>query len=70
VTTNHAKVEQILDLLEELAVDELEQISKALKKMLFRCRVQEKIELRREDVAQRLSEALSHHRMDKVRDDG
>lgn len=62
------RVDQALDLLGELSVDELEHVSKTLKKMLFRCRVQEKIALRRDDVAQRLSEALSHHRVEKVRE--
>lgn len=45
------RVDQVLDLLGELSVDELEHVSKALKKMLFRCRVQEKIALRRYEVA-------------------
>lgn len=66
MTKDQSKVDRILGLLEDLSPDELEQVSKALKKMLFRCRVQEKIELRREDVAQRLSEALSHHRVDRT----
>lgn len=62
------KVDHVLTLLGELTTDELDHVSKALKKMLFRCRVQEKIDLRREDVAQRLSEAMSH-RVEKVVDD-
>ena len=66
MTKDQSRVDRILGLLEDLSPDELEQVSKALKKMLFRCRVQEKIELRREDVAQRLSEALSHHRVDRT----
>ena len=69
MATDQNRVDHILGLLEDLSPDELDQVSKALKKMLFRCRVQEKIELRREDVAQRLSEALSLHRTEKVRDD-
>lgn len=56
------KVEQVLSLLNELSVDELEQVSRDLKKMLLRCRVQEKIDLRREDVARRISEVVSHRR--------
>lgn len=66
---NHGKVDRILGLLEDLSVEELEQVSKVLKKHIFRCRVQEKIDLRREDVAQRISDVLSH-RADKVREDG
>jgi ribosomal protein L29 len=62
---SQAKIDQILGLCAELSVEEQEQLSKDLKKLLFRCRVQEKIDLRREDVAQRLSEAMDH-RMDKV----
>ena len=65
---SQAKIDQILGLCAELSVEELEQLAKDLKKILFRCRVQEKIDLRREDVAQRLSEAMDH-RMDKVADD-
>lgn len=56
------KVEQVLNLLNELSVDELEQVSRDLKKMLLRCRVQEKIDLRREDVARRIGEVVSHRR--------
>lgn len=56
------KIEQVLSLLNELSVDELEQVSRDLKKMLLRCRVQEKIDLRREDVARRISEVVSHRR--------
>lgn len=65
---NHGKVDHVLGLMKDLSVEELEQVSKALKKLIFRCRVQEKIELRREDVAQRISDVLSH-RADKVRED-
>ncbi|PTN36999.1 hypothetical protein [Desulfonatronum sp. SC1] len=64
---NQAKIDQILGLCAELSVEDLEQLSKDLKKLLFRCRVQDKIDLRREDVAQRLSEAMDH-RMEKVAD--
>jgi hypothetical protein len=69
VVNDQHRVDKILKSLEDLSMDELEQVSKVLKKKLFRCRVQEKINLRREDVAQRLSESLSHYRMEKVRDD-
>lgn len=62
---NQAKIDDILQRCAMLSVEELEQVSKDLKKLLFRCRVQEKIDLRREDVAQRLSEAMDH-RMDKT----
>ncbi len=65
---NQAKIDQILGLCAELSVEEQEQVSKDLKKLFFRCRVQEKIDLRRENLAQRLSEAMDH-RMDKVADD-
>lgn len=68
MTENQNQVDQVLGLLEKLSTEELEQISKTLKKMLFRCRVQEKINARREDVAQRLSEVLSH-RMEKTAED-
>ena len=62
---NQAKIDDILGRCAELSVEEMEQVAKNLKKLLFRCRVQEKIDLRREDVAQRLSEAMDH-RMDKT----
>ncbi|TVQ97459.1 MAG: hypothetical protein EA399_13415 [Desulfovibrionales bacterium] len=62
---NQSKIDKILSQCAELSVEELEQLAKDLKKLLFRCRVQEKINLRREDVAQRLSEAMDH-RMDKT----
>ena len=68
MTEDQNRVDQVLGLLEKLSTEELEQVSKTLKKMLFRCRVQEKIDARREDVAQRLSEVLSHHRVEKVRE--
>ncbi|SDB55248.1 hypothetical protein SAMN05660653_02755 [Desulfonatronum thiosulfatophilum] len=64
---DQTKVDEILKLCAELSVEELEQLSKDLKKLLFRCRVQEKIDVRREDMAQRLSEAMSH-RADKTGD--
>ncbi len=65
---NQAKIDQILGLCAELSVEELDRLAKDLKKLIFRCRVQEKIDLRREDVAQRLSEAMDH-RMEKVAED-
>ncbi len=65
---SQAKIDHILGLCADLSVEELEQLAKDLKKILFRCRVQEKIDLRREDVALRLSEAMDH-RMEKVIDD-
>lgn len=64
---DQTKIDHVLELCARLSVEELEKISKELKKILFRCRVQEKIETRREDVAQRISEAMSH-RMDKTGD--
>ncbi|GAB6059163.1 hypothetical protein [Desulfonatronum parangueonense] len=64
---NQARIDEILNLCAKLTVEELEKLSKDLKKLLFRCRVQEKIDVRREDMAQRLSEAMSH-RVDKTGD--
>ncbi|HDQ40347.1 MAG TPA: hypothetical protein ENN39_04875 [Desulfonatronum sp.] len=66
---DQSKIDHVLNLLGQLSTDELEHVSKDLKKMLFRCRVQEKIDSRRENVAQRLSEAMSHHRMAQTEDD-
>ena len=57
---DQARMDEILKLCAQLSVEELEVLSKDLKKLLFRCRIQEKIENRREDVAQRISEAMSH----------
>jgi ribosomal protein L29 len=65
---NQAIIDEILQRCAMLSVEELEQVSKNLKKLLFRCRVQEKIDSRREDVAQRLSEAMSH-RINKTGDE-
>ncbi len=59
------KTDRILEMCAQLSIEEMESLSKELKKMLFRCRVQEKIDLRREDVAQRLSESMTH-RMNKT----
>lgn len=68
MTRDRTRVDHVLNLLGDLSIDELEQISKALKKMLFRCQVQEKIDLRRDDLAQRLSLAMSHSK-EKVREE-